>query len=74
MTTSSNLCVSVKPRQKTRDSGTTVEGVLDCPYISGGLRFTGTKRSHGKGQTLSSAEKWRGLGEKAWNEECGFRW
>lgn len=64
-----------QPRNITfSDSGTTVEGVFDCPYISGGLRFTGTKKSHGRGQTLSSEEEWRGLGKKAWNEECGSRW
>ena len=64
-----------QPRNITfSDSGTTVEGVFDRPYISGGLRFTGTKKSHGRGQTLSSEEEWRGLGKKAWNEECGSRW
>ena len=64
-----------QPRNITfSDSGTTVEGVFDCPYISGGLRFTGTKKSHGRGQTLSSEEEWRGLGKKAWDEVGGSRW
>lgn len=64
-----------QPRSiKFSDSGTMVEGVFDCPYISGELRFTGTKKSHGKGQALSSAEKWRGLSREAWDEECRSRW
>ena len=51
-----------QPRSITfSDSGLKVEGMFDCPYISGPLRFTGKKKSHGRGQTLSSAEKWRGL-------------
>jgi hypothetical protein len=56
------------------DSGLKVEGVFDCPYISGGLRFTGTKTSHGRDQKLSSAREWRELNEKAWNEESSSRW
>jgi hypothetical protein len=38
--------------------GIKVDGVFDCPYISGGIRFTGTKTSHGRDQTLSSAHEW----------------
>ena len=67
--------LAYQPRSITfSDSGLKLEGMFDCPYISGPLRFTGTKKSHGKGQTLSSAKKWRGLNERAWNEECGSRW
>jgi hypothetical protein len=56
------------------DSGTKVAGLLDCPFIGRGLRFTGTKTTHERGQMLSSASEWSQLSEKAWNEECTSRW
>jgi hypothetical protein len=62
------------PRSMTRsDSGLKVEAMFDCLYISGVLRFTGTKTSHRRGQTLSSATEWRELNEDALNEECSSR-
>lgn len=63
------------PRSMTfSDSGLKVAGLFNCPYISGVLRFTGTKTSHRRGQTLSSATEWRELNEDAWNEESSSRW
>ena len=56
------------------DSGLKVKGVFDCPCISGALCFTGTKTSHGRGQTLSSAREWSELNDKTWNKECSSRW
>jgi hypothetical protein len=54
--------------------GIKFEGLFDCPYISGVLRFTGTKTTHGRGQTLSSANEWREMNEKAWSKESRSRW
>jgi len=54
--------------------GTKLEGLFDCPFIGGDLRFTGMKVTHGRGQALSSAYEWRQLDEDAWNEECVSSW
>jgi hypothetical protein len=56
------------------DSGTKFVGLFDCPFIGRGLRFTGTKTAHGRGQMLSSAYQWSELNERAWNEGCVSRW